>query len=151
VGNDPVEIALALAIRFEGIYLSPYLDPVGVPTQGIGCTVHLDGRRVLLTDPAITKEEAINWARELIKRLYGPNTLALCPALDTPQRLASICDFVFNLGASRLRSSTLRKLINAGRWENVPAELMKWTHARGRVLPGLKARRAAEAVLISQR
>jgi lysozyme len=149
VGNDPLELALRLAIHFEGIYLSPYLDPVGIPTQGIGCTVHLDGRRVLLTDPPITREEAIAWCRELLCRRFLRAVLQLCPAVDMAPRLAALIDFAFNLGEGHLRASTLRKRVNAGRWREVPAELLKWNKAGGRALPGLTARRSAEAALVA--
>ena len=39
---DAIQIAAALARRFEGLYLSPYLCPAGVPTIGYG---FIDGVR----------------------------------------------------------------------------------------------------------
>lgn len=150
VASDPLELALQLAIHFEGIYLSPYLDPVGIPTQGIGCTVHLDGRRVLLTDPPVTREEAIAWCKELLRRRFLKAVLRLCPGIDLIPRLAALIDFAFNLGEGRLKASTLRKRVNEGRWQDVPAEILKWNKAGGRALRGLTARRMAEAALFAQ-
>ena len=50
--------------------------------------------------------------------------------------------------AARLRASTLRKRINAGRWGDVPGELRKWVRGGGKVLPGLVRRIEAEASFI---
>jgi Phage lysozyme len=67
---------------------------------------------------------------------------------ETAERLAAIIDFAFNLGAGNLKASTLRRKINAGDWHEVPAQLMRWNKAGGRVLRGLTLRRQAEADLI---
>jgi lysozyme len=62
--------------------------------------------------------------------------------------VGAILDFVYNLGPRRYRSSTLRRRVNEGRWEDVPTELRRWVYGGGKVLPGLKRRREAEASLI---
>lgn len=56
----------------------------------------------------------------------------------------AIVDF-FNLGAGRLQTSTLRRRINQRDWTGAAAELRRWVYGGGKVLPGLVARRAAEA------
>jgi GH24 family phage-related lysozyme (muramidase) len=55
--------------------------------------------------------------------------------------------FTYNEGAGRLQTSTLLKVLNAGKYEAVPAEFMKWVFGGGVKLPGLVTRRAAEAAL----
>jgi lysozyme len=142
-----IELAVALCARFEGIRLLPYLCPAGVPTIGVGSTRYLDGRAVQLTDPPITRDEAIALCRASIRQQYLRATIALCPGIDTPRRLAALTDFGYNLGTSALKASTLRRRVNAGRWQDVPAELAKWVRGGGRVLPGLVSRRRAEAAL----
>ncbi|MDW3682923.1 lysozyme [Cupriavidus sp. CV2] len=143
-----VDVAAALARRFEGLYLCPYLCPAGVPTIGYGATRYLDGRAVTLNDPPITREVAEAMLLEQVRTIYLPAVLKLCPGVDTPERLAALIDFAFNLGAGNLRASTLRKRVNAGRWSDVPAEFRKWVRGGGRVLRGLVLRREAEADLI---
>lgn len=147
---DAVEIAAALCRRFEGFRATPYLCPAGVPTIGYGATHYLDGRRVLLTDPPLTQAGAERLLLRQIERDYLPAVLRLCPTLagETPERLAAIVDFTFNLGEGRLRASTLRRRIQAGRWDDVPDELAKWVIGGGVVLRGLVARRKAEAALV---
>lgn len=144
-----VEIAAALARRFEGCYLSPYLCSAGVATIGFGCTFYPNGRKVTLLDAPIRKEYADYMLLWMIKNIYMPSVINLCPRIDTPQRAAALIDFTFNLGTGRLRSSTLRKRVNSGEWDLVPTELRKWNKGGGRVLRGLVARREAECRLIT--
>lgn len=146
--NLAVEVAAALARRFEGCRLRPYLCPAGVPTIGYGATYYEDGTRVTLFDPAITKERAEQLLLWMVRNRYLPAVLKLCPGIDSPERLAAIIDFTFNLGAGNLKISTLRKRINAGRWNDVPVELRKWVKGGGKTLRGLVGRREAEASLI---
>jgi lysozyme len=146
--NNPALIAALLARRFEGLYLSPYLCPAGVPTIGYGATYYEDGTRVTLFDPAITKERAELLLVWMIETVYMPAVLRLCPGIDCPNRLAAVIDFVFNLGANNLKQSTLRRRINAGDWDAVPTELRKWVRGGGKVLRGLVLRREAEIGLL---
>lgn len=143
-----VEVAAALARRFEGLYLTPYLCPAGVPTIGYGATYYEDGSMVTLRDPAITRERAEALLLWMVRTKYLPVVLKLCPSIDSPERLAAIIDFTFNLGAGNLRVSTLRKRINAGLWDLVPTELRKWNKAGGKTQRGLVLRREAEILLV---
>ena len=141
-------VALALMRRFEGFYSRPYLCPAGVPTIGYGATYYEDGTLVTLRDAPISRERAETLLLYMVKKVYLPQVLRLCPGLDHPDRLAALIDFTYNLGGSALKSSTLRRRVNAGDWEAVPDELRKWNKAGGRVLRGLTLRREAEAQLI---
>ena len=48
-----------------------------------------------------------------------------------------------------LNSSTLLKVLNGGDYDGVPAQIMRWNKAGGKVLEGLTRRREAEANLFS--
>lgn len=146
--DEAVRLATGLCLRFEGLYLTPYLCPAGVATIGVGATHYLDGRRVTLKDPPITREHALVLLREMIQKEYLPAVDALCAGARTPQQVAALTDFCYNLGVSQLRMSTLRRRVNSGQWDLVPAELRKWTKGGGRVLKGLVRRREAEITLI---
>jgi lysozyme len=143
-----VQVAAALARRFEGLFLLPYLCPAGIPSIGYGATYYEDGARVTLKDPAISRERAEAMLLWMVRTIYLPAVLRLCPNVDTPERLAALIDFAFNLGTGNLAASTLRKRVNASRWAEVPAEIRKWNRGGGRVLRGLVLRREAEAALI---
>lgn len=149
MGSDVLKLVEALCLAFEGLYLRPYLCPAGIPTIGVGATFYEDGRRVMLTDPPITRERALQLLRWHIAQRFTPATRRLCPGANTPARLAALIDFAFNLGEGNLAASTLRRKVNAGMWDQVPAQLMRWDKAGGRILAGLTRRRAAEAALIT--
>jgi GH24 family phage-related lysozyme (muramidase) len=74
--------------------------------------------------------------RAVVRLIYVPLTDGQFDALVS---------FTFNLGAGALQRSTLRRQVNRGEHESVPAELMKWVWAAGKRLPGLVRRRRAEA------
>jgi lysozyme len=59
----------------------------------------------------------------------------------------ALVDFCFNLGAGRLASSTLLKVLNGGRYEAAAEQLLRWDVAGGEENAGLKARREAEFAL----
>ncbi len=67
----------------------------------------------------------------------------------TQNEFDALCDWEFNTGG--LEGSTLLRIINAGRYEEVPAEMAKWCHARVKgvetVVSDLVHRRAAEGVM----
>jgi lysozyme len=139
-----IEVAASLARRFEGLILHPYLCAAGVPSIGYGATYYEDGRAVTLNDAAITKERAEALLHWMVCNVYLPAVLKLCPHVETPERLAALIDFAFNLGTGRLRQSTLRRRVNEGDWESAKVEIMKWIRGGGRVLRGLVLRRTAE-------
>ena len=141
-------VALALMRRFEGLYLTPYLCPAGVPTIGYGATYYEDGTRVTLFDGAITRERAEQLLLWMVRTVYLPTVMRLCPGVDNPNRLAALIDFTFNLGGTALKNSTLRRKVNASLWDAVPAELRKWIKGGGKVLRGLVMRREAEVALV---
>lgn len=145
---DPIAVAQALIRRFEGFYPRPYLCPAGVPTIGYGATYYEDGTRVTLADAPIDQARAEQLLIWHVQHVYLPAVMQLCPLINAPGRLAAMIDFAFNLGAGKLRASTLRRRVNAGQWELVPDELRKWNKAGGRVLRGLTLRREAEALMI---
>ena len=50
-------------------------------------------------------------------------------------------------GAGNLKESTLLKRLNEGEFDDVPAQILRWTKSGGKELPGLVRRREAEALL----
>lgn len=145
---ESIKVAVALARRFEGFMPHPYLCPAGVPSIGFGATFYEDGRAVKLTDPPITRARAELLLLWSVRCVYLPAVRRLCPNVDTPERLAALIDFAFNLGAGRLRASTLRRKVNVGDWDAARVEVMRWVIGGGRKLKGLEIRRAAERDLM---
>lgn len=145
--EQALNLVMALCIRFEGVYLRPYLCPAGVPTIGCGSTRYLDGRAVRLDDPPITYAHAMILLQRRVLNEFMPGVMMLC-RVRSERELAAITDYAYNLGLNALKHSTLRRRINAGRWDLVPGELRKWVYAAGKKLRGLTARREAEIALL---
>jgi lysozyme len=122
--------------------LSAYQDPAGVWTIGFG---HTKGEvRGMTCTPAqadVWMDEDLSDAENEINRLVK--------VVLTQNEFDALCDWEFNCGG--LNGSTLLRILNAGRYEEVPAEMARWCHARvngvEQVVPDLVRRRAAEGVL----
>jgi len=63
----------------------------------------------------------------------------------------SLVSWVFNLGPSNLKSSTMLKVINNNELDEVPSQIKRWNKANGKVLEGLIRRREAEALLFQNK
>lgn len=144
-----LDIAAALCKQFEGFRSKPYLCPAGVPTIGYGSTYYIDGRKVALTDETISETIAETILLHELHHTYLPGVLRHCPVLLTDEKKCNaIVDFAYNLGTGRLQTSTLKRKINSGSWEEAKTQLLLWTKGGGRVLPGLVKRRTAECRLL---
>jgi lysozyme len=138
------QIAVDFVASHEGMRLSAYLDSAGIATIGFG---HIDGVRM---GQKISKAEALNM---LPRRHADRGSQALRRAQARRDRepdrasVGGLLSFAYNVGAKATWG--LWKHINAGRLDLVPGELMKFTKAGGRQIPGLVHRRADEVKLWS--
>ncbi len=152
----PREVPLAavdLIKRFEGYHralpdgrAAPYLCPANVWTVAWGATRGLDAAPVSRETPPVTRAEGEQLlARDL--RQFGGAVERLVTAPLTDNQFGALVSFAFNLGAGRLRSSTLLRRLNERDHTAAADEFPKWAMAGGRRLPGLVARREAERAL----
>lgn len=136
------DAGLQLIEDFEGYRADWYADPVGVRTIGIGWTRALpDGFRAPLS-----KAEAWRLLRQTVVEYEAAVRRYVDVPLSQPQ-FDALVSFTYNLGASRLKESTLRKRLNAGDAWGAAEEFDRWVYAGTQVLPGLVRRRAAERAL----
>lgn len=141
---------LQLIADAESFRAHPYLCPAGVPTIGYGCTHYADGRRVTLKDAPISQPEAWTLLSKLAERVATQITKASAVAL-TQGQLDALTSFAYNTGVSALTASTLWRKLQAGDTAGAAKEFGRWTHADGKVLPGLVTRRAKERALFEGR
>ncbi len=130
-------IALPLTSGQEGLKLTPYRDPANILTICYGET---DG---VLAGQIKTKAQC---DAMLDARLAG-FSVAVANMVNfamKPPMQAAFTDFSYNVGLEKFKASTALKKLNAGDLAGACQELLRWTRARGRVLPGLERRRAAE-------
>jgi lysozyme len=147
--DEALTLAADLCRHFEGFSAKPYICPAGYPTIGYGTVYKPDGTKVSTDDKPISRELADQWLLSELRNNYGAGVLRTSPNLiKHPRALAAVIDFAYNLGVPRYRASTLRKRVEAEQWDEARQQLMRWTKAGGRELPGLVRRRKAEAALL---
>lgn len=134
------EAGYALLKTHEGLRLKAYLCPGGVLTIGYGHTKNVTPLQVITSDGA---EQLLKTDVETYE--IGVGQLVRVPLNDN-QFSALVC-FAFNIGLRAFSGSTLLSLLDRYWYTQVPAQLMRWTKAHGVELPGLVARRRAEAEL----
>ena len=61
----------------------------------------------------------------------------------------ALCSWVYNLGPTNLKNSTMLKVLNEEKYSDVPQEIKRWNKAGGEVLDGLIKRREAEAKMFA--
>lgn len=124
----------------EGLRLSAYLCPAGIPTIGYGHT-----KGVKLGDTC-TKQQAEEWLEnDFFMAKNDVRAVVKVPLREN--QLDALASFVFNLGVRKLIQSTLLKKLNAGDYSGAAAEFDKWVFAGKVKLNGLIKRRAKERQL----
>lgn len=131
---------IALIKKFEGCELVSYQDSVGVWTIGYG---HTKGVKEGME---INKQEADDMLMHELTEYEGYiNDYVKVPLSQS--QFDALVAWVYNLGPTNLKSSTLLKELNAGNYEEAPNQIKRWNKAGGEVLKGLVRRREAEALL----
>jgi lysozyme len=141
--NEAIDILVSLIREFEGCKLQAYRCPAKKWTIGYGQTFGVHEGMVWTKEQAEADLQAT--AKEVLE-----SALKVSPTLQnaSPERQASIADFIYNCGLANYKKSTLKKYIDWRQWEHARMEIIKWNKAGGHVLKGLVRRRAAEADLL---
>lgn len=173
------DIASEFIIPFEGIILTPYFCPANKLTIGIGEVIKREKRygqykgQELLNyclpllgtntrteinnkifrhyGDIITMQEALNSFHDELKSDYWYKIRDVLPDGLTDNQCASILSFVYNVGVSAFKNSTLLKYLISGNMTGASNEFLKWDKAtingKKRRLNGLTRRRKAEREL----
>jgi lysozyme len=148
----------ALFREWEGVLPHVYLDSGGAPTIGIGHLLTpserssgklwLRGQAIRLAD-GMTADDC----EALLEQDLEPVQRCVNSAVNVPlaqNQFDALISFAFNVGNDAFLNSTLLKRLNAGRLDEVPAELARWNRDNNRVVPGLVNRRSKEIALWRQ-
>ena len=134
------EEGILLIKNYEGCCLEAYQDSVGVWTIGFG---HI---KDVKEGDKINQDEAEHLLKEEMPEYEGYiNNMVEVP-LEQCQFDSLVC-WVYNLGPTNLKESTLLRILNEGDYGGVPEQIKRWNKAGGEVLAGLVKRRQAEANL----
>lgn len=136
--------AVALIAESEGLRLTAYRCPSGVPTLAWGETAGVQ------MGDTCTKEQADRWlCEDLTDRCKAVR--AMCKVSPSPNELGALVSLAYNIGRAGLAGSTVLKQHNAGNRDAAARAFGLWNKARVNgsltALPGLTARRAREAAL----
>ena len=128
----------------EGLRLTAYMPtPDDKPTIGYG---HTRTARLGMT---IHKYEADNLLMDDLKWVEGTvNTYITAPI--NQNQYDALCSFVYNIGATNFRKSTMLKKLNKRDYTGAAKEFKRWNKQKGKPLRGLTSRRLAEATLFSK-
>ena len=140
--------------EFEGLMLKPYhgeADPPKVFTIGYGIIkyppTYLNGKNVAMDDAPISEEQAESFLKYYVNQKAHVIDNFLRDDLS-PNQFAALISFAYNLGEGALRYSTLLNKVNANPSDTaIRDEFNKWVHSNGKIVEGLKRRRAAESDL----
>ena len=127
---------------FEGCKLTAYQDSVGVWTIGYG---HTKG---VYNGMTITQEEAEQMLLTELEEYEGYIENMVTVPL-TQNQFDALVVWIYNLGPTNFKNSTLLKELNAGNYNAAGQEITRWNKAGGKVLAGLVKRREAEAELFN--
>lgn len=142
----PMQAVWLIAER-EGCRLRAYRCPAGRWTCGWGETEGVTPETVF------TQQEADQrFCSSLTK--YAGAAQALCTEAPSPNQLGAITSLGYNIGLGALAKSSVIRAHNRADWQAASRAFHLWDKARVNgaltVLPGLTARRAAEAALYLQ-
>lgn len=139
----PSDLGVDVVKEYEGKKNSAYLDPVRIPTICYGSTsgVKLGQHR---TDAQCD---------QMLRRDLGYAGLGISKHVRTritQGQYDALVSFVYNVGETQFRKSTMLRKINAGDCYGAGREFPRWVKAQGTTLPGLVTRRATERELFEK-
>lgn len=152
-----VRLSIPLIKRLEGCRLKAYPDPATehltkeeanklVPPREPGdpWTIGYGA-----TGPNITKGTV--WTQTQADEDLGHTVAILAMEINklvkvpiSSESRAALISFVYNIGIGAFRSSTMLRLINAGKLNEAANQFAKWNRAGGKIFPGLIRRREIE-------
>lgn len=131
---------VAILQYFESCRLQAYWDADGeVWTIGWG-----DAGPDVVPGLRISQAEADQRLQRRLEREFVPGVLAALTRPATQAQLDAMVDLAYNIGVAAFRGSTLVRLFNAGDQAGAAEQFLRWNRSGGRVLLGLRRRRAAD-------
>lgn len=140
------QAGLSLIKEFEGFRAKAYQDSAGVWTIGYGTTaaagVGIDPKQGM----TITEAQAESYLHAAIDK-FAAQIIPMIKRPATDNQFSAFLSLAYNIGPGAFgKSSALRKF-NDGDEAGAANAILLWNKAGGKVLAGLKRRRAAERAL----
>ena len=141
--------------EWEGSRARAYRDAGGKLTIGVG---HLLTKSELASGKLWIQGQAVPYAAGLsdkqILDLLGQDLAGAEQAIKdgvdvelSQNQFDALVSFCFNVGRMAFKNSTLLRLLNQEKYDEVPAQLRRWVRCNGKVIQGLVSRREQEIEL----
>lgn len=131
---------------FEGLSLTAYLCPAGVPTIGYGHTGKDVTRGDVTSKRTITETEASALLEKDLRGFVADVNRLTKGVILNQNQFDALVSFCYNLGAVNLSGSgLLRKILKNPNDTTIRNEFMKWVYSGKVRLRGLETRRDREA------
>lgn len=143
------KIALEMIQDFEGWSESAYNDPAGFCTIGYGHLISLNQCSSIDLGTFATPISKLAGTQLLMKdTLSARLSIGFLLHKDvTDNQFGALVSFVFNVGETNFRKSTLLKLINIGDIDAAATQFGRWIKSNNTIFAGLVQRRACEEAL----
>lgn len=133
---------LKLIKTYEGFRAKAYYDAVGVVTIGYGTTKNVKmGQTISEAQAEMFLAADVAYFESKVSEMVKVKL--------TQNQFDALVSWMYNLGETNFRNSTMLKVLNQGRYDLIPDQMMRWNKAGGKVLAGLTRRRNSEGVLFA--
>lgn len=152
---------LQMLTILEGYQPNQYLDAAGLPTIGVGHLLTPSerktgfisiGGRLVNYRRGLTEQQVQDLLEEDVSEFEDNLNSFLQWNITLAQyQYDALIMWMFNVGITQARKSTLFKKLAEGNLAAIPVELAKWVRAGGRRLAGLVNRRNHEIALFTKK
>lgn len=128
--------------QWEGVRYLPYRDRTGTLTTCRGIT-NAFARGFVIQGKHYTQQECQEKEVVLMNNIHKD----IAPLIKVPlaqEQREMLVDFVWNVGITNFKNSTILKKVNRGDCRSAGAEFNRWVYSKGIYLQGLANRRKAE-------
>jgi lysozyme len=137
---------LELLKKLEGFRAKPYADSGGKMTVGYGHLI-VPGDGVALGDIIDPVKATELLSKDVKYAVDGVNNNVTSSI--TQNQFDALVIFVYNVGVTAFKNSTLLKMLKAGDVKGASEQLLRWDKVNGVSVSGLHNRRVAEQTLFN--
>ena len=153
------ENGLKKIIEWEGFKNNLYRDTAGLPTIGVGHLLKKDELRsgkinIAGTDVKYANGLTDSQVKDLLRQDLAAREATVRNLVRVPlsqNQFDTLVSFVFNIGRYAFQQSTLLRVLNDGKYHEVPDQLERWIYSGGKKEEGLVNRRRNEIALWNTR
>jgi len=145
LAGDVSKEGISLIKQYEGFRSEAYKCPAGVWTIGYGTT------KGVKQGDTITSEQAEKRLEDYLNQNVEPVIDKNVTVSLTQNQYDALGSFIYNLGETNFKNSTLLKKLNSGDYDGAAKEFPRWNKAAGKTLEGLTKRRAQEYKLFQKK